>query len=220
MNVLPSGSYDVVTETGMPSLVSLTPTISIVSFINVTYSFVQNYDTNVDYITDNQSLSVVEKTKTQVLPDLSCSLSSSTSIVFSLGSDNNMDVPSWISIDTNTGLLTIASPEVNKDTSYSFNVNAVITGVSQQIKKSIKLIVKDWSTWGSKEAMELTISIQSIIWVIIIVSVITCMLNVASISSLWSLINQVQLFFLLLITRAYIPDDVKLVRLINNVFED
>ena len=143
MNVLPSGSYDVVTETGMPSLVSLTPTISIVSFINVTYSFVQNYDTNVDYITDNQSLSVVEKTKTQVLPDLSCSLSSSTSIVFSLGSDNNMDVPSWISIDTNTGLLTIASPEVNKDTSYSFNVNAVITGVSQQIKKSIKLIVKD-----------------------------------------------------------------------------
>ena len=68
MNVLPMGSYDVVTETGMPSLVSLTPTISIVSFINVTYSFVQNYDTNVDYITDNQSLSVVEKTNIQVLP--------------------------------------------------------------------------------------------------------------------------------------------------------
>ena len=181
------------------------------------YSFTINYSTDVYYLTDSQSLSVIEKTSTQVLPDLSCSLSISTSIVFSLGGDNNMDVPSWISIDTNTGLLTIASPEVDKDTNYSFNVNAVITGVSQQIKKSIKLIVKDWSTWGSKEAMGLTISIQSIVWVIIIVSVITSMLNVASISSLWSLINQVQLFFFLLITRAYIPDDVKFVKLFNKV---
>ena len=141
MNVLPMGSYDVVTETGMPSLVSLTPTINIVSFINVTSSFVQNYDTNVDYITNSQSLSVVEKTNIQVLPDLSCSLSSSTSIVFSLGSYNNVNTPSWIAIDANTGFLTINSPEVDQDTNYSFYENAVITGVSQQLQKLIKLTV-------------------------------------------------------------------------------
>ena len=37
------------------------------------------------------------------------------------------------------------------------------------------------------------------------------MLNVSSGSSVWSMINQAQLYFLLLLTRAYIPDDVKLV---------
>ena len=35
------------------------------------------------------------------------------------------------------------------------------------------------------------------------------MLNGTSLSSLWSVINQVQIFFLLLITGAYIPEDVK-----------
>ena len=44
-----------------------------------------------------------------------------------------------------------------------------------------------------------------------VVSIITSMLNVSSGSSIWLLINEVQLFFLLLLTRAYIPDDVKLV---------
>ena len=125
------------------SLLSKERAIITMQHTSQSYSFTINYSTDVYYLTDSQSLSVIEKTSTQVLPDLSCSLSISTSIVFSLGGDNNMDVPSWISIDTNTGLLTIASPEVDKDTNYSFNVNAVITGVSQQIKKSIKLIVKD-----------------------------------------------------------------------------
>ena len=221
MDVLSSGSYDVVTETGMPALIlsSLSP-LSTGAYTNQSYTLTRNYLTDVYYLTDSQSLSVIEKTSTQVLPDFSCSLSSSTSIVFSLGSYNNVNAPSWITVDANTGLLTINSPEVDQDTNYSFYVNAVITGVSQQIQKLIKLTVEDWSTWGSKAAMKLTISIQSIVWVIIIVSVITSMLNVASISSLWSIINQVQLFFLLLITRAYFPDDVKLVRLINKAFFD
>ena len=42
-------------------------------------------------------------------------------------------------------------------------------------------------------------------------SVITSMLNVSSGSGIWLFINEAQLFFLLLLTRAYIPDDVKLV---------
>ena len=44
-----------------------------------------------------------------------------------------------------------------------------------------------------------------------VVSVIYRLLNVSSGSNIWLLINQVQLFFLLLLTRAYIPDDVKFV---------
>ena len=37
----------------------------------------------------------------------------------------------------------------------------------------------------------------------------TCILNGSSMASLWSLINQVQIFFLLLITNAFIPDSIQ-----------
>ena len=158
------------------------------------------------YLTDFQSLSVTEKTSTQVLPDLSCSLSSSTSIVFSLSSYNNEEVPSWILIDVNTGLLSLTSPEVEQNVNYSFYVDAVITGESKKKQKIIKLTVTDWSTWGSQTAKALSITVQSMVWIVVTISVIASMFNITSISSMWSLINQVQLFFLLLLVRAYIQE--------------
>ena len=185
--------------------------IIIEQYTNQSYSFTINYTTDVYYMTDSQSLSVIEKISTLVLPNLSCSLSSSTSIVFSLSSYNNVNVPSWITIDANTGFLTINSPEVDQDTNYSFYVNAVITGVTQQIQKLIRLTVTNWTTWGSQTAKVLSISVMSIVAIVLIISTISGMLNSLSSSSIWPLINQVQLFFLLLLTRAYIPDDVKLV---------
>ena len=209
--MLPSGSYDVVTETGVPALSSMLPSISPVSYGNQSYTFVQNYTTDVDYITDAQSVSVIEKTSTQVLLDLSCSLSSSTSIVFSLGSFNSEVVPSWVAVDVNTGMLTITSPEIEKDANYSFYVNAMITGVSKQIQKLIKLTVTNWDTWSSQIVKDLSVTTQYIIWATVAITSITSMLNVTSGSGLWLMINQVQLFFLLLLTRAYIPDDIKLV---------
>ena len=211
MNILPSGSYDVVTETGMPSLISSSPLNSSVSYTKSTFVFVQNYLTEVDYITNVQSLSVTEKTFTQVLPDLSCSLTSSTSIVFSLGSYNNAGVLTWISINANTGFLTITSPEVEQDIKYSFYVNASITGITQQIQKPIELTITNWDTYDLGTAKALSITLQSIVGITVLISMITSLLNVTSSSSLWSLINQVQLFFLLLLVRAYIPDDIKTV---------
>ena len=90
-------------------------------------------------------------------------------------------------------------------------MNAGITGVSQQIQKLIKLIVTNWTTWGSQTAKLLSMTVMSIVAVVFITSLISNVINLLSGSSIWSLINQVQLFFLLLLTRAYIPDDVKLV---------
>ena len=90
-------------------------------------------------------------------------------------------------------------------------MNAVITGVSQQIQKLIKLIVTNWTTWGSQTAKVLSMTVMSIVAAVFITSLISSVINLLSGSSIWSLINQVQLFFLLLLTRAYIPDDVKLV---------
>ena len=211
MDVLPSGSYEIAIETGMPALILLLPLLSNMAYTNQSFTLTRNYSTDVYYLTDSQSLFVTEKTDSQILPDLSCSLSSSTLIVFSLSSYNSEVVPSWISIDANTGLLSLNSPEVEQNANYSFYVDAVITGVSKKIQRIIKLTVTDWSTWGSQTAKALSITVQSIVWVIITISVFASILNMTSLSSIWSLINQVQLFFLLLLTRAYIPDDVKLI---------
>ena len=211
MNEIPSGFYDVFTETGMPALSSTLVLASRINSFNQSYTIAQNYWTDVYFQTNSQSVSVTEKISTQVLPDLSCSLSNSTSIVFSLGSFNSEVVPSWVVVNANTGLLTITSPEVEQDTNYNFYVNAMITGLTLQTQKQIRLTVKDWNTWGSQTAKTLSIIAQSIIIVVMVVSIIMSMLNVSSGSSIWLLINEAQLFFLLLLTRAYVPDDVKLV---------
>ena len=211
MDVFPSGSYDIITEAGMPALILSSPSLSPATYTNQSFTLTRNYSTDVYYLTDSQSLSVTEKTNSQILLDLSCSLSSSTSIVFSISSYNNQEVPSWVAVDANTGLLSLTSPEVEQNINYSFYVDAVITEVSKKIQRVINLTVKDWSTWGSQTAKTLSITVQSIVWIIITISVFTSILNMTSLSSIWSLINQVQLFFLLLMTRSYIPDDVKLI---------
>ena len=90
-------------------------------------------------------------------------------------------------------------------------MNAGITGVSKQIQKLIKLFVTNWTTWGSQTAKVLSMTVMSIVAVVFITSSISSVINLLSGSSIWSLINQVQLFFLLLLTQAYIPDDAKLI---------
>ena len=58
-------------------------------------------------------------------------------------------VPSWISIDSVSGILSINAPGVSVDTKYDFYINSVVSGVSSPIQKLIKLIItpctaKNW----------------------------------------------------------------------------
>ena len=50
-------------------------------------------------------------------------------------------VPSWIAIDSGSGVLSINAPEVSLDTEYDFYINSAVSGVSSPIKKLIKLII-------------------------------------------------------------------------------
>ena len=75
------------------------------------------------------------------------------------------DVPSWVSLDSSSGLLTISTPKVSSDFASSFYINSVVSGVSNPIQNLIKLVVLDctvqnclqcsttsgtnWSTWAS-----------------------------------------------------------------------
>ena len=85
----------------------------------------------------------------------------------------------------------------------------MISGITQQAQKFIKLKVTSWSTWVLQTAKTLSTTVQSLVATTVVISMATNILNSASASSIWSLINQIQLFFLLLLTRSFIPDDIK-----------
>ena len=88
-----------------------------------------------------QSFSVSESTTSTQTPNLSCSFSGSTSITFSLSSYNGGVVPSFVSIDSATGVLSISAPSVSSSTTYSFNIDSTISGMSGPVQKIINLTV-------------------------------------------------------------------------------
>ena len=58
-------------------------------------------------------------------------------------------VPSWVAIDSVSGVLYINAPEVSLDTEHDFYINSAVSGVSNPIQKLIKLIItncaaKNW----------------------------------------------------------------------------
>ena len=58
-------------------------------------------------------------------------------------------VPSWVAIDSVSGVLSINAPEFFLDTEYDFYINSAVSGVSSPIRKLIKLIItncaaKNW----------------------------------------------------------------------------
>ena len=50
-------------------------------------------------------------------------------------------VPSWVAINSTTGILTITAPSVSADTEFDFDATSSIYGVSSPVQKLIKLTV-------------------------------------------------------------------------------
>ena len=103
----------------------------------------------VNYLTADQTIYAMENSATQILPDLPCSISGSTSISFSTANYMASTVPSWVVIDSVSGILSINAPEVSSNTEYDFYINSAVSGVSSPIQKLIKVIItncaaKNW----------------------------------------------------------------------------
>ena len=105
------------------------------------YSLVSSITSDTYLQTDTQALSVTESTTSTQTPNLSCSFSGSTPITFSLSSYNGGFIPSFVSIDSTTGILTIAAPSVSSSTTYSFYIDSTVSGMSGPIQKIINLTV-------------------------------------------------------------------------------
>ena len=70
--------------------------------------------------------------------EISCSSKGSTSISFSLSGYNGTSPPSFVFVDSSTGVLNIIAPSVTASTQYSFYVDSSISGSSNAIQKIVK----------------------------------------------------------------------------------
>ena len=213
-------------------------------------------NSDISYYTNSQTYIYGKNANVQVIPDLTCSTSGGTSITYSLTSYNGNTIPAWVTINSSTGQLSIATPSPSTNTDYSFYISSTISGVSSTVNKIMTISVSgcttsNWlicqstnvSTWTTcnsgytlssgqwsinsspqsspssssindnedlKINAEISKNLVTTAFVASSVSlVVSNTLFSTSMSSIWVMINQVQLFFLLFLTRAFIPDQIK-----------
>ena len=224
MTALSAGIYDIVAQNGVtidaPDA-SFTSFVGIYTNQTVTYNLVNTEISDVYFQINTETFSVSESTTSTQTPNLSCSFSGSTSITYSLSSHNGAIIPSFVSINSATGVLTIAAPSVSSSTNYSFNVDSAVSGVTNPVQKIINLTVKKCTTGccNSQEseatksdvAKVLRIIIQGVIAATALLSFGLSFANSFSFATLWSAINQIQILFLLFLTGAFIPKDIEVI---------
>ena len=143
MNIIPSGTEEILPISGevLKDSTSYNITSLSISNITATYKSVSNYTSDVNFITSDQSISVQENITSKVTLDLPCSISGSTPITFAIANYMNSTVPDWISIDSLTGSLTIQAPAGTSDKEYSFYINSLMSYTTGPILKLIRLNV-------------------------------------------------------------------------------
>ena len=144
MTALSAGTDDINAQVGVTIATpdaSFTPVAG--GYANQSVTYTQGSTSTSDYFiqTEVESFSVSELTTSTKTPILSCSFSGSTSIVYSLSSYNGGTIPSFVSIDSATGILSISAPSVLSSTIYSFYVDSTISGISGVFHKIINLTV-------------------------------------------------------------------------------
>ena len=188
----------------------------------ILYNLISSSTTDVYFQIITQTFSVTESTTVTQAPVLPCSFSGTTTIDYSLGSYNGTNSPTFVTINSVTGNIIIAAPNVSSTTIYNFSILSAIPGATGLVQTAIKLTVNKCTPSNCKQcsvpdssvcticnsgynldsgscilpesetAKSLSISNQAFIGTISILSVIFSFTNLSSIATLWSVINQVQ----------------------------
>ena len=238
MNALPKGVEEITKDNKKYTLSPFTASVSsqTINIISISFVVTSNYTSDVYFLTQDQSILTLENNYVQITPDLPCSSSGSTAISYSLKEYNQNLIPSWVSIDSTSGVLTLNTPDVSSDTEYNFRVSSLISKASTPVLKHIKLsvqmcLVVNWSKcsktnrlyWDTcnsgynldsglcylpKPKIEskiekninkaFSIVLQIFAWIILVICLIWNLMNPSFISIFWSMINQLQFFFLAL----------------------
>ena len=144
MNALPKGVEEITADNNQITLSPATISVSsqTITIISIGFIVISNYTSDVYFLTQDQSISVLKNTYVQITPDLPCSSSGLTSISYSLVEYNGNLIPNWASIDSTSGMLTLNTPDVSSDTEYNLSVSSSISGTSTPVLKHIKLSVQ------------------------------------------------------------------------------
>ena len=167
------------------------------------YNSVSSSTSDIYFQVNSQTISVYELTTSIQTPNLSCSFSGSTTITYSLSSYNGSIAPSFVSINSTTGFLTITAPCVTSSTDYSFSILSTVSGVTDPVQNIINLTVKKCTTGccstskseitESEVAKSLSITTQIVIAATVLFSVGISFTNLSLLATLWSAINQMQI---------------------------
>ena len=93
-----------------------------------------------------QSLTIAENSDQYLNLELPCnnSYASGAAISYQLASYNGVTLPSYLTINQNTGAISISSKNVTADTYIEFYVNSIITGITNPVQKLINLKILNW----------------------------------------------------------------------------
>ena len=149
-SALSIGSYDIISESGVTISALSSQSITSVTYTNISVSFINStsdsYISDVHYlITIDSYLNLIESTYKEITADLPCSGSGLTSISYSISDYKGITAPTWVVIDSASGLLKITCPSLSANTNYSFLVNSLISGSIGPISKVINIRVLKWT---------------------------------------------------------------------------
>ena len=243
-NVISTSTDSIIQETGVALNTATSESKSDYTYTYVSVSYSSSSSNSFDHIyfqTDLQSFSISENSEAELNPDLPC-FSSSHTIAYSIGSYSGGSIPSFVTVNSSSGVMKVSSPNITDTTTYSFSINSNITGISNLVQKPISLIVNKWTVnqckqWKSTDitywdvwksdyisdsgvwyynkpsstAQGISIATQVILGTAAILTFASGFINASSISGFWSMVNQLQLFFLLLITGSFVPKDIETV---------
>ena len=120
MNIITSETENILNDfqisisTG--STISVTPISN--NILSVSFIIIQNYNSDISYQIIDESIIISEDNWMQFSPDLPWSISGSSLMTYNISSYKGMSPPSWVLINSNTGVFNISSPVVSADSYY------------------------------------------------------------------------------------------------------
>jgi hypothetical protein len=175
--------------------------------IPVSYVPLSNWIENIVYYLNGQTMELKPGINFTLFPDVTWSTTGET-VSYTLLNYGNAIVPNWVEIDSSTGVISGSAPDDKKDTSYKMYISSTSPEFSNA---SLKLLVLEnipedelsvpdqvkVSTAGSLTAVGVTLG------------ACTSVMTGASLSSVWAILEEIQLLILVMSLEDHIPDVVE-----------
>jgi hypothetical protein len=172
----------------------------------VTYIESTSWVENIVYFSSAQTMTVTEKEDFAISPQVTCS-TTGVAVNYALSPYNSEPVPSWVTIDSSTGVLTGTAPEVDSSTSYSMYIDSTSSEFTGASKKILIIQVKPEEPSNFGEFIITATTILTIVGISISLSKLA--VSGHSPVSLWAIIEQIQLLILVMTIDDHIPAEVE-----------